>query len=144
MAAVQDLRTIDGKALAARVGIATGLVVVGDLIGEGAAQEEAVVGDTPNIAARLQELAQPGQVVIAETTRRLVRRASNCALGPQSVKGMASRSPAFAVLGEKAIGSRFEARSGWHLRPMVGRDQELALLMERWRQAQGGEGQACC
>jgi class 3 adenylate cyclase/tetratricopeptide (TPR) repeat protein len=142
VAAVQDLRTIDGKALAARAGIATGLVVVGDLIGEGAAQEAAVVGDSPNIAARLQELAQPGQVVIAESTQRLVQASFDVStLGPRSVKGLAERIPAFAVLGEKASGSRFEARSGGHLRPMVGRDQELALLLERWLQAQGGEGQ---
>ena len=142
VAAVQDLRTIDGKALAARAGIATGLVVVGDLIGEGAAQEAAVVGDSPNIAARLQELAQPGQVVIAESTQRLVQASFDLSpLGPRSVKGLAEPIPAFAVLGEKASGSRFEARSGGHLRPMVGRDQELALLLERWTQAQGGEGQ---
>ena len=142
VAAVQDLRTIDGKALAARAGIATGLVVVGDLIGEGAAQEAAVVGNSPNIAARLQELAQPGQVVIAESTQRLVQASFDVSpLGPRSVKGLAERIPAFAVLGEKASGSRFEARSGGHLRPMVGRDQELALLLERWLQAQGGEGQ---
>jgi class 3 adenylate cyclase/tetratricopeptide (TPR) repeat protein len=142
VAAVQDLRTNDGEALAARAGIATGLVVVGDLIGEGAAQEAAVVGDSPNIAARLQELAQPGQVVIAESTQRLVQASFDLSpLGPRSVKGLAEPIPAFAVLGEKASGSRFEARSGGHLRPMVGRDQELALLLERWLQAQGGEGQ---
>ena len=140
--AVQDLRTNDGEALAARAGIATGLVVVGDLIGEGAAQEAAVVGDLPNIAARLQELAHPGQVVIAASTQRLVQASFDLSpLGPRSVKGLAEPIPAFAVVGEKTSGSRFEARSGGHLRPMVGRDQELALLLERWTQAQGGEGQ---
>ena len=109
--AVQDLRTNDGEVLAARAGIATGLVVVGDLIGEGAAQEAAVVGNSPNIAARLQELANPGQVVIAASTQRLVQASFDLApLGPRSVKGLAEPIPAFAVLGEKTSGSRFEAR----------------------------------
>ena len=139
--AVARLTTPAEQALAARIGIATGLVVVGDLVGEGAAQEQAVVGDTPNLAARLQGLAEPGQVVIAEATRRLVGGGFDLAgLGPQALKGLAAPVEAFAVAGERAIASRFEARSSAVL-PLVGRDHELALLLERWGQAKAGEGQ---
>ncbi len=138
---VRGLSTPTGEPLAARVGMATGVVVVGDLVGEGVAQEEAVVGDTPNLAARLQGVAQPGQVVIAERTRRLVgARFELVDLGLQTLKGLAAPVEAFAVLGERAAQSRFEAHSGQVL-PMVGRDQELALLLERWAQAKAGEGQ---
>ena len=138
--AVAKLPVASGDSLAARIGIATGLVVVGDLVGEGAAQEQAVVGDTPNLAARLQEVATPGQVVIAGATRRLLGERFELAdLGPQTLKGLAE-AEAFAVVGERALESRFEAHSGQVL-PMVGRDQELALLLERWAQAKAGEGQ---
>ena len=131
-----------GEALACRVGIATGLVVVGDLVGEGAAQEQAVVGDTPNLAARLQALAEPGQVVVAEGTRRLLGELFELqALGARALKGLAMPAPAFAVLGERALESRFAARRGEGVAALVGRDQELALLVERWRQARSGEGQ---
>ncbi len=131
-----------GEKLSARVGIATGLVVVGDLAGEGAAQEQAVVGDTPNLAARLQGAAEPGMVVIAEATRRLLGDLFELRdLGAQSLKGIAEPVPAFAVLGERALESRFAARQGDGVAPIVGRDQELALLLERWRQARTGEGQ---
>ena len=141
VAAVARL-TGGGEALACRVGIATGLVVVGDLVGEGAAQEEAVVGDTPNLAARLQSIAEPGQVVVAEGTRRLLGDLFVLrALAPKALKGIGAAVAAFAVLGERAVASRFEARSG-SLQPIVGRDQELALLLERWAQARVGEGQA--
>ena len=113
-----------GHALACRVGIATGLVVVGDLVGEGAAQEEAVVGDTPNLAARLQGVAEPGQVVVAEGTRRLLGELFELqALGPQSLKGLAMPVPAFAVVGERALESRFAARGGEGAAALVGRDQ---------------------
>ena len=142
VAAVAELRTGDGEVLAARAGIATGLVVVGDLIGHGAAQETAVVGATPNIAARLQDLAQPGQVVIADSTQKLVQSSFDLlALGPQPLKGVELPIATFAVQRERSGDSRFEARAGRHLRPMVGRDQELTLLRERWAQARGGEGQ---
>ncbi len=142
VAAVGRLPIAAGEPLAARVGIATGLVVVGDLVGEGAAQEQAVVGDTPNLAARLQGVAEPGTVVIAEATRRLfgdlfVLRA----LGAQTFKGVQEPAPAFVVLGERALESRFAARQAGGMTPIVGRDQELALLIERWRQAKSGEGQ---
>ncbi len=139
--AVAKLATPTDQVLAARIGIATGLVVVGDLIGEGASQEQAVVGDTPNLAARLQGVAAPGQVVIAGATRRLVgERFERVDLGPQSLKGLSTPVEAFAVTGEHEAQSRFEAHRG-QLLPMVGRDQELALLLERWAQAKAGEGQ---
>jgi class 3 adenylate cyclase/tetratricopeptide (TPR) repeat protein len=140
--AISQLRTQTAKTLLTRVGIATGLVVVGDLVGEGAAQEQAVVGDTPNLAARLQGAAEPGMVVIADETRHLagdlfVLRA----LGRQTFKGIQEPTPAFAVIAERALESRFAARQVGAVAPIVGRDQELALLIERWRQAKSGEGQ---
>jgi class 3 adenylate cyclase/tetratricopeptide (TPR) repeat protein len=140
-ASVSGLSTPAGEPLAARVGIATGLVVVGDLIGEGAAKEQAVVGDTPNLAARLQGLAAPGQVVIADGTRRLLGDLFAVEdLGAQRLKGIAAPTSAFAVVRERALESRFAARSGG-LTALVGREHELALLLERWRQASAGEGQ---
>jgi class 3 adenylate cyclase len=128
--------------LACRIGLATGLVVVGELIGEGVAQEQTVVGDTPNLAARLQALAAPGQVVVGEATRRLLGTGFLLDdLGAQALKGIAGAVSAFAVTGERVLASRFEGRATG-LQPMVGRDQELALLLERWAQAEAGEGQA--
>ncbi len=141
-AAIGQLREPAGEALAARVAIATGLVVVGDLVGEGAAQEQAVVGETPNLAARLQALAAPGQVVIADATRRLLGVGFELEdLGERELKGIGAPVQAFAVTGERPVESRFEAMSGPALLPMVGRDQELALLLERWALAKAGEGQ---
>jgi class 3 adenylate cyclase/tetratricopeptide (TPR) repeat protein len=131
-----------GQALACRVGIATGLVVVGELIGEGAAREQAVVGDTPNLAARLQAVAEPGGVVIGKLTRQLVGDLFALrALEPQTFKGMREPEPAHLVLRARALESRFAARRTGRVAPVVGRDQELALLLERWRQAESGEGQ---
>jgi len=139
---VGKLATSVKESLAARVGIATGLVVVGDLIGEGAAQEEAVVGETPNLAARLQTLAEPGDVVVGEATRRLLVNLFDLDdLGPQELKGFAASVRAWRVVGESRTEGRFEALHGLRLPPLVGRDQELALLLERWRLAKGGEGQ---
>ena len=142
MQAMDELTAPDGTALAARIGIATGLVVVGDLVGEAEAQERAVVGETPNLAARLQGVAAPDQIVLAETTRQLLGDfvvVEN--LGAHDLKGIAAPTRAFTVRGERALESRFEARQGDRLAQMVGRDQELALLLERWRQAKAGEGQ---
>ena len=130
------------RPLAARVGIATGLVVVGELIGEGAAREEAVVGETPNLAARLQALAEPGTVVIAERTRRLVGGLFELAdLGRQALKGFAEPVRAWRVGGSGHAEGRFEALRGAALTPLVGREQELALLLDRWARARDGEGQ---
>jgi class 3 adenylate cyclase len=137
--AVGQLSTPDGEPLAARVGIATGLVVVGELVGEGAAREEAAVGETPNLAARLQEAAAPSAVVIADSTRQLLGEIFDLReLGPTRLKGFAHSVSGFEVLGERPTDSRFEARRSGRPPPMIGRDQELALVLERWRQAAGG------
>src|SRR5688572_5303061 len=140
---VDRLSTPAGEPLATRVGIATGLVVVGDLVGEGAAREEAVVGETPNLAARLQEMASPGAVVIADGTRRLLGDLFELReLGATRLKGFAHPVSSFQVLREHPVSSRFDARRSGRASPMVGRDQELALVLERWQQAVAGEGQA--
>ena len=132
----------NGQMLSARAGIATGLVVVGDLIGEGAAQEEAVVGETPNLAARMQGLAKPNQVVVAESTRHLLGEFFELAdLGGHELKGISGNTTAYAVIGERAVESRFEARSSRSVSEMVGRDHEMALMLERWTRASEGEGQ---
>jgi class 3 adenylate cyclase len=128
--------------LQARVGIATGLVVVGDLIGEGSAQEQSVVGETPNLAARLQALAEPGAVVIAPRTRRLVGELFEYRdLGAVAVKGLAGPVPAWQVLRPSAVASRFEALRGSALAPLIGRDEEIDLLLRRWTRAKAGDGQ---
>jgi class 3 adenylate cyclase len=140
-AAVGGLVTPSGERLAARAGIATGLVVVGDLVGSGEAREHAVVGEAPNLAARLQSLAGPGGAVIDVATRRLVRELFEVeGLGPTVLKGIAEPADTCRLLGERIDKSRFDARSTI-LRPLVGREAELALLLQRWRQARGGEGQ---
>jgi hypothetical protein len=128
--------------LHARVGIATGLVVVGDLIGEGSAQEQSVVGETPNLAARRQAMAEPGAVVIAAGTRRLVGDLFEYRdLGAVAVKGIAAPVPAWQVLRPSAIESRFEALRGSALSRLVGRDEEIDLLLRRWARAKAGDGQ---
>ena len=124
-----------------RVGIATGVVVVGDLTGSGEAQERGIVGDTPNLAARLQALAVPNAVIIAEATHRLVGNIFEVqSLGFQTLKGIAGPVQAFHVLRERPTHSRFDARART-LYPLIGRDNELGLLLDRWRQAKAGEGQ---
>jgi len=141
---VDAVGRIDVKStkLEARVGIATGLVVVGDLIGEGSAQEQSVVGETPNLAARLQALAEPDTVVIAANTRRLVGDLFEVRnLGAVEVKGIAAPVPAWQVLRPSAVASRFEALRGATLTPLVGRDEELDLLLRRWARAKAGDGQ---
>ena len=138
--AVPGLDTAADTRLPVRIGIATGLVVVGDLIGEGAAQEQVVVGETPNLAARLQALAEPGTVVVAPSTRRLTGGLFDYEdLGPVEVKGLAAPVTASRVLRESAVEGRFAALRTTAT-PLVGRDEELALLQRRWQQAKSGEG----
>jgi class 3 adenylate cyclase len=123
--------------LHARVGIATGLVVVG-----GEVVEHDVAGDTPNLAARLQALAEPDTVVIAASTRRLTGDLFEYLdLGAVEVKGIAAPVPAWHVLRPSAVASRFEALRGAALTPLVGRDEELDLLLRRWARAKAGDGQ---
>jgi len=126
--------------LQVRLGIATGLAVVGDLIGTGAAQEQAVVGETPNLAARLQSLAGPNGIVIADETRRHVGSLFELRdLGPQQLKGFSGTPQAWEVLAESGVASRFEAlRSPSTM--LVGRDEEIELLLRRWGQTKSGEG----
>jgi AAA ATPase domain/Adenylate and Guanylate cyclase catalytic domain len=121
--------------------MATGLVVVGDLIGAGAAQEQAVVGETPNLAARLQALAEPGAVVIASSTRRLTGGLFDYRdLGSVPLKGFAENVPAWQVLRVGTVESRFEALRATTT-SLVGRDEEIELLLRRWEQAKTGDGQ---
>jgi class 3 adenylate cyclase len=128
--------------LQVRVGIATGLVVVGDLVGSGEAQERGIVGQTPNLAARLQGLAEPGSLVLSAATRRLLgHRFRLRSLGPQSVKGLAEPVEAFVVEGVSVAESRFESVHTGRLTGFVGREHELGLLIERWDLAYDGEGQ---
>jgi class 3 adenylate cyclase len=126
--------------LQTRVGIATGLVVVGDLIGAGEAQERGIIGDTPNLAARLQGIAEPNTVVISEGTRKLVGNLFELAYLPsKALKGIDGPVRAFAALGPSAVESRFEALRTV-MTPLVGRDEEIAVLMRRWEQAHAGDG----
>jgi class 3 adenylate cyclase len=140
--AAPNLRTGAEAALQVRIGISTGLVVVGDLLGEGAAQEQGVVGDTPNVAARLQALAAPGQVVISSTTRRLTGGMFEYRdLGMVTLRGLPDPVQAWQVTGVSAVRSRFEAQHEVSLRPLVGREEELELLLRRWHRAKSGAGQ---
>ncbi|HTO66634.1 MAG TPA: AAA family ATPase [Bradyrhizobium sp.] len=140
--AVRSLPGAAGRLLEPRIGIATGLVVVGDLLGEGASKEETVTGQTPNLAARLQQAAEPGAVVIAESTRRLVGDLFELAgLGTLQLKGFGEPVQAWRVVGEGRAESRFEALHGAQVAPLVGRDAELDLMLSRWRLADAGAGQ---
>ena len=140
--AVAGVQTDIGTELHVRVGIATGTVVVGDLIGEDAAREEAVVGETPNLAARLQAQAEPDTVLIAGTTRSLLGELFEYRmLGKVPIKGFGDPVPVWQVTGASAVDSRFEALHGTNLTPLVGREPEIALLLERWERAKEGEGQ---
>ena len=127
--------------LQTRIGIASGIVVVGDLVGEGVTQENAAIGETTNLAARLQSLAGPNTVFICPETHRILDRLFTYhELGEQSLKGFAD--PVFVrqVIGESKVQNRFEARHGDVASPLLGRDEELELLLRRWEQAKRGEG----
>ena len=139
--AVGRLRAnVTGESLQARVGIATGTVVVGDLlIGEG--REQAVVGETPNLAARLQALAEPGTVMICANTRRLTEGQFEFrTVGPVAIRGWPEPTTCYRVLGATEVESRFQAQHKEHLTSLLGRDEEIELLLRRWAQAKQGEG----
>jgi class 3 adenylate cyclase/predicted ATPase len=139
---VRQLRPSPGLILHARVGIATGLVVVGELIGEGESQEQAVVGQTPNLAARLQSVAALDAIVISANTRRLIGGLFECRdLGMLSLKGFGEPVRAWCVQGESRATSRFEALRAETMSPVIGRDPELGMLLDRWERVQDGEGQ---
>jgi class 3 adenylate cyclase/predicted ATPase len=140
IAAVSALKT--PALLQTRIGIATGLVVVGDLIGSGSAQEQAIVGETPNLAARLQGIAEPNTVIIAEGTRKLLGILFDLEdLGPKDLKGIVGSVHAWAALRASSVESRFEALHAGGLTALVGREEETELLFRRWSRAKTGEGQ---
>jgi class 3 adenylate cyclase len=142
VAEVAGISRPDGAKLQTRIGIATGLVVVGELIGRGTAQERTIVGETPNLAARLQALAALDTVLIADSTRQLLGGRFELVLsGPHDLKGLPAPVTAWRVVGEAAVESRFAAARQRTELPLLGRDQEMALLRERWRLAKAGEGQ---
>jgi class 3 adenylate cyclase/tetratricopeptide (TPR) repeat protein len=138
---LKQLKGPGGRAFETRIGIATGLVVIGDIIGSGAAREHSIVGETPNLAARLQTLAEPNSVVVSESTHHLLGRQFDYqSLGEQPLKGFANPVQVWRVLREAAVASRFAghtARTG----PFIGRVQEIGLLLDRWRLAKECEGQ---
>ena len=142
MEAVARLSHEHRVTLEPRIGISSGLVVVGELIGEGEARERGVVGDTANLAARLRSLAQPGTIMVSEPTRRLLGKTFELKpLGPQSLKGFKSPVATWLILREQAIVSRFDASRSEALTPFIGRETEMMLLLERWRRTVGGAGQ---
>jgi len=141
LAEVGGIELPDGSRARSRIGIATGLVVVGEIIGSGTAQERTIVGDTPNLAARLQALAAPDTILISEATQSLLGGLFELeSTGAHELKGFARPVPAWRVRGEAAVASRFAAiRTG--TLPLVGRAHEMGLMLERWRLARMGEGQ---
>jgi class 3 adenylate cyclase/tetratricopeptide (TPR) repeat protein len=140
VAAVGALKT--DAPLQTRVGMATGLVVVGDLIGSGPSQEQAIVGETPNLAARLQGIAEPNEVVIAEDTRRLIGHLFDLEdLGATDLKGIAGPVRCWVALRQASVESRFDAFHAGTLTELVGRDEEVELILRRWSKAKASEGQ---
>jgi class 3 adenylate cyclase len=145
---VEALRALNGRLerehglrLAVRLGIHTGVVVVGE-VGSGRRQEHLALGDTPNLAARLQECAAPDTVIISAATFRLVQGYFTTeSLGAYTLKGLATPIPVYRILGESGVQSRLDAVASTHLTPLVGRDEEVVLLHRRWAQTQMGMGQ---
>ena len=128
--------------LQTRVGIATGLVVVGELIGSGDAEERSIVGQTPNLAARMQSIAEPNTVVMCDSTRKLLGNLFELKdLGPKDLKGIAGPTRAWAALRASSVASRFEALHATGLTALVGRSEESEMLLRRWSRAKSGAGQ---
>ena len=141
MARIGRLGRYDGKLLQARAGIATGLVATSEMAGDGAIGEQTVVGQTPNLAARLQALAEPECVLVGPTTYQLTRHLFEFAhAGEQAVKGFEEPVPVWRVLGERVIESRFAAGRAEGAGPILGRERELAFLADSWERALGGNG----
>lgn len=139
---VESVKLDDNESLQARIGIASGEVVVGDLIGDSITDSESVIGETPNLAARLQGVANTGKLVISDSTRLLVGTAFDFEdIGRFDLKGFGDPVQAWRVVGEAKVESRFEASRGSNLTDLVGREHELGLLQESWGRAKGGEGQ---
>ena len=145
---VEAIEQLDSKVgnsnvnLAVRIGVATGLVVAGDIGGGERVEENAIVGETPNIAARLQALAEPNTVLIGASTQHLVEGLFDCdALGSQKLKGISEAVTAYRVRAESGVPSRFEASATRRLTPLVGREAEIGMLLNRWEQTKDSEGQ---
>jgi class 3 adenylate cyclase len=139
---LSQLQGTDGQALQTRIGIATGLVVIGDIIGTGVSREHSIVGETPNLAARLQTLAEPNSVLVSQSTHHLLGRQFDYqSLGEQTLKGFANPVQVWRVVSEAVVASRFAAGHFARTGPFVGRVQEMELLLDRWRLARDGEGQ---
>ena len=139
---VGNLAPSHGRAVKVRIGVATGVVLVGDIIGEGASQQQAVSGETVNLASRLQGLANPNSVVIGAGTRELLGDQFDYEdLGPQKLKGISEPVHAWRVTGERVVETRFRATHADRLTKFFGRDHEVELLLERWRRGKAGEGQ---
>jgi class 3 adenylate cyclase/predicted ATPase len=141
VAAAVSEADVGGEPLHVRIGVATGPVVVGEAIGSGDSRQQTAIGETPNLAARLQGLAGPDQVVIDAATRRQIGGLFECQdLGTIELKGLPTAVPAWRVIGEGLVQSRFEALHGSAMMPLIGREEELELLSRRWRQAKAGDG----
>ena len=141
-AAVESLDTGQTAGLRVRVGIATGQVVAGDIVGEGTSEERAVLGETPNLAARLQSLSEPGWVMISSSTRRLTGRLFTCEdAGRHQLKGLSKPVQAWRVVCEAPSESRFEATRSPEDTVLAGRETECLLLLDRWERAKDAEGQ---
>lgn len=140
--AIPKMRNSAGFRLNLRVGVASGLAVVGDVLGKGAAREEAVIGETPAVAARLQSMCGPGEVLISDATRRLLgRRFVLEDTGRHPLKGISEPAQVWRIIAERAVESRFVASRGGATNQLIGRSAELATLVECWRSACDGNGQ---
>lgn len=138
----ENSRAVHAEDLAVRIGIATGLVVVGDVVGEGTTEHDSALGETPNLAARLQTIAEPNSVVISASTKDILGELLEYEyLGKHKLKGISEPVRAWRAIRPHAAKSRFEASGGARLTPMVGREEETQLLARRWEQAEEGEGQ---
>src|SRR5262249_36662185 len=141
LAAMEDLHTHLQREIGIRLGIHTGLVVVGAMGGAGR-QEQLALGETPNIAARIQGLAAPNTMAISEASYRLVQGYFDCeALGEQTLRGVPQPLHVYRILGASGVYSRLEIAQPRGLTPLVGRESEVTLLLERWAQAKTGHGQ---
>src|SRR5262245_28666277 len=137
----KGLQRAKGITLAVRIGIHTGLVIIGEMGGSGR-QEQLALGEVPNIASRIQGLAEPNTILISAETYRLSEGYFECQeLGEQTLRGIAQPLAVYRVLGESGAQSRLDISSTRGLTPLVGREQEIGLLLERWDQAKAGQGQ---
>lgn len=137
---LRELKGPSGQALETRVGIATGMVVIGDIIGSGVAREHAIAGETPNLAARLQALAEPHSILISQSIHRLLGRQFDYqSLGERTLEGFAKPVQVWRVLREAAVASRFAAGHAARTGSFIGRVQEIGLLLDRWQLANKGK-----